>query len=282
MAKRNLQNANNHYRSRSRGFFDIDRTEADEAICESADDTVYESSVEAKTEKSAECANKSGSDASVSERRFAVIVAVFLSVTVLFSAAAYFISKLDFVVNSDYGENGNETNNVPQIVFEIYEPDWDTDIFTLEEYLLLNPNRIEYSDDQGHSYSRVDPEDLERVGGAKLVFLNSYFDAVKRGDHEAVNAMLTENYIKENGKYEPFPMQKIFDIKIERKYHNDPAFDNSKYDDYYFVVRYNIYRNDGMFRNDCDDQYYCRTLMRVLVDEEGNGFVDMIINYQGS
>ena len=215
-------------------------------------------------------------------KKFKLIAIIFISAVAVLLVGALILSGMDFIKDSDYGDDGlpEKEESLP-IIFEIYSPDWETDIFTLPEYLALSPERISYSDDGGLSTSKGDPDQFERIGGDKLVFLSKYFDAVKRGDHESLNAMLTQDYIDENGLYEDFPMQKLFNISVVRMLYNDPAFDGGEYDDYYFVVSYNIYRNDGLFRADCDDQYTCRTVMRVLMDDEGNGKVDLIRNYYG-
>ena len=267
MAKRSLQNDNKIKKTKKSSFFDVDEPVLDGAEPQSK---VVETEEKPK-------------EASETNRRFKLKVSVFASVLAVLIIAAAVISGMDFIINNTYNDDGvPEAEETPGIVFEIYEPNWEeTDIYADPDYVVLFPDRIEYSDDGGLSYKKADREDIERVGGNKLVFLNKYFDAVKMGDHEAVNAMLTEAYIEKNGKYEDFPMQKVFNIKITRKNYNDPAYDNAEYDDYYFVVSYNIYRNDGMFRADCDDQYYCKTLMRVLINSEGDGKIDLVQNYTG-
>ena len=269
MRNTSLHNGNKESGKKKKGFFDMDGVIPDNSAPESADNVARV---------------KNGADGDgEGKRKFLIGAIIFVvSIAVLLVAAAV-ISGMDFISDNDYNDDGlPENDGNPPIIFEIYDPDWETDIFTLPEYIALSPERLEYSDDDGATVSRVGPSDLEKTGGNKLVFLNKYFDAVKRGDHEALNAMLTEAYIEKNGEYEDFPMQKLFNIKITRKLYNDPQFDNSEYDDYYFVVSYNIYRNDGMFRDDCDDQYYCRTLMRVLINSEGDGKIDLITDYYGS
>jgi hypothetical protein len=266
MADKSLHSDNNISKKKKGGFFDIEATEVEDVA-----------PVPVKAEGEAEAAVSAEG-----KKKFRIGAAIFASVLAVLLIGSLILSGMDFIKDSDYNDDGlPEKETVPPIIFEIYDPDWETDIFTLDSYNVLNPHRIEYSDDGGITTTRVDPDRIEKVGGDKLVFLNSYFDAIKRGDHAAVNAMLSEAYIEENGEYEPFPMQKLFNIKITRRYYNDPAFDNGKYEDYYFVVSFNIFRNDGMFRADCDDQYACRTVMRVLLDDEGNGKIDLVRNYYG-
>ena len=269
MRNTSLHNGNKESGKKKTGFFDMD-----EVISDSIDTRPSEDTAQIKKEADVDRTGK---------KKFAIKAIIFVvSIAVLLIAAAV-LSGMDFISDNSYNDDGlPENDGNPPIIFEIYDPDWETDIFTLPEYLARSPERIEYSDDDGATVTRVGPSELEKVGGDKLVFLNKYFDTVKRGDHEALNAMLTEAYIEENGEYEDFPMQKLFNIKITRKLYNDPQFDNSEYDDYYFVVSYNIYRNDGMFRDDCDDQYYCRTLMRVLINSDGDGKIDLITDYYGS
>ena len=265
MSERSLQNDNKNKKNKKSGFFDMN-------------DVVFDAEPQVKHAEEKE----EPKETNASNKRFILKVLVFASLLAVLLIAAAVLLGMDFISDSSYNDDGlPEQEEMPPIRFEIYDPDWETDIFTVPEYLELSPERIEYSDDGGATFKKADKEDLERVGGNNLVFLNSYFDAVKRGDHEAVNAMLTEAYIEGNGEYEDFPMQKIFNIKITRMMYNDPAFDDAEYDDYYFVVSYNIYKNDGMFRADCDDQYYCRTLMRVLINSAGSGKIDLIQNYYG-
>ena len=282
MKERSLQK-DNKLNKRSKGFFDVDpAVEERSAVTYRSVDSKDGSFDEKTVEETASTGKASVKAKSGRDKRFYVIAAVFLSAVVLLTVAAIVLSRMDFIKDSDYnGDELGEEEELPKTVFEIYEPDWETDIFTIPEYLELSPERIEYSDDGGTTTKRVGPEGLEKAGGDKLVFLNSYFDAIKHGDHEALNAMLTDTFIEENGLYEDFPMQKLFGIKVVRMYHNDPAFDNGEYDDYYFIVRYYIYRNDGLFKENCDDQYYCKTIMRVLINDKGEGKIDLVRDYNG-
>ena len=167
-----------------------------------------------------------------------------------------------------------------------YPADWETDIFTNESYLALKRDVV-YSPN-GVEFITLDPSSYYRYGGSGLVFMMDYINTVIAGDHEKLNGMFSEEYWKmrdEDGKkrekYSDFPQQKLFNVKIVKYQYNDPMYNSAAYDDHYYIVSYNIYRNDGMFRDDIDEYSELAQMVTVLLDPDGNGQIINVIDLPG-
>ena len=218
--------------------------------------------------------------AAVAEPKNAFVkkVAIFLLALGALIAAIIVISNMDFAEEGKYGLPEEMLGNGTPYTPDLRLPDWDTDIFTLEEYLDLQPDKIRYKAGGEVFYLY---KDTVNTKGRGITFLNKYLNAVKSGDHEAVNSMYSADYLKKDGveKHEKFPMQKIFDISVELRndirLEEDEALERS-YDIYYFVLRYKILRNDGYFRDDIDQHYSSAQLVKVLIDDDGKGIIDDI------
>ncbi len=202
----------------------------------------------------------------------------------LLLAAIKFISGGEFLstggyIPSDWLESENSGLNTK---LEFYPADWDTDIFTLEDYLELSPFSINYSDDGGTSFQKISAEEAFGSGGNGLKLVCDYLDAIRNAEIDKINAMFTEKYLeKSEGYSEKFPKQKIFDIEIIRYRYSNPEHDAADYDDYYFIVSYKIYRNDGLFRDDIDGESSLPQMVEVFVYDNGDVRINNIFDLPG-
>lgn len=275
MSRRSLQNDNNaekNKKKRKSGFFDDPGNDLEQDV-ETAE------SVNTASAQSVESALESDAVAK-DQKRFLLVSVIFLSVLAVLFVSVKIISGLDFISESDYSHDGLVIG-APEIGHEtklyIGKPDWETDIFTLDEYLYLEPEKMWYK--EGAENVRIHQSEAYQTGGAGLYFLTSYFDAVKKADIATLNSMYTENYFKigKYEKHEAFPQQKIFDIQIQRRF--DIPVDEKEekiYDVYYYLVSYKIYENDGMFRDDIDEYSSRPQVIKVIIDSSGVGKIDMI------
>ena len=99
---------------------------------------------------------------------------------------------------------------------------------------------------------------------------------------EKLNEMFTDKYFEENDSYsEKFPMQKIFDIEIIRYRYSNPEHYDAEFDDYYFIVSYKIYRNDGLFRDDIDGESSLPQMFEIFVYDNGEIKINNIFDLPG-
>ena len=264
MSEINLQKNNRKAKKIKQGFFDVEPIEIRESAPDPQTETVAVDLLEHKEKN----------------KRFALILALSLTLLALLLVGAGILSRLDIfdgsIYDNDLFKNEEESGDIQR--FDIYKPDWEIDIFKVSEYVELSPERITYSDDGGTTTSKLYPADFYRTGGDKLLFMSKYFDAVKNGDHEALNTMHTDRYFENNPRFTEMPMQRVYDIRITRILHSEREYDDTEYMDYYFEVRYNIQRNDGYFNREVDEMMHAIKIYVVLVDTEGNAKIDKIID----
>lgn len=249
---------------KKKGFFDIDETE-NEAFVET------------------EAENDVG-DTAVIKRAFAPkLVILALAVAVLVSAF--------FVVRWLYNNSDEENDRyVPDSWIQVdegredreiflYTPDWETDISTVDAYQEL-VNDIIFSPD-GSNTVAVDKSTYVSVGGNGLKFMADYVDTIISGDHEKLNSMFTDDYFKDHKKYSAFPQQKLFEVRITKYSYLAPEYQNSNIRDYYYIISYRIYRNDGLFRDDIDDSCELPQLLKLLLYPDGTIKIDDVIDLPG-
>ncbi|MBQ4065497.1 MAG: bifunctional folylpolyglutamate synthase/dihydrofolate synthase [Clostridia bacterium] len=141
--------------------------------------------------------------------------------------------------------SGNEQKR-PAV--ELCDPDWEEDIFTDEDY--LGEKRYVLYKDGAQAITLANENDVTSTGEAAAFFYR-YFDAVIHGNADAVNAMLTEEFAAQNGLFEAFTMQKIYDIEVDKLgqfvLNQGTAEATTVYE---FDVSYRIKDNNGTFRDD--------------------------------
>ena len=126
--------------------------------------------------------------------------------------------------------------------------DYETDIFEDENYLSMN-RAIKYID--GAQSTEVALDEDGSFFGSGLVFFQKYFNCVSGGDYETYQTLISDNYDEKNAYPIPekFTMQKIHSISVEHRGDADTIVSQNEVRRYY-VVKYQIYQNNGTFRDD--------------------------------
>ena len=163
------------------------------------------------------------------KRRLAVIAAVIAALLVVVTAA-YFILGNIAGGEKDYG-------------YKFYEPDWDADIMLDQDYLERGWY-MTYTNEYGESVMILDDDYLRHGIGVEL--LSYYFAAVQSGDSDTYNSLFGDEYIKANGKHEPFTPQRIYDIRV-RLLGSEQISDEGEATRYSYEVQFKIMKNDGTF-----------------------------------
>ncbi len=254
MPRRNLQNDN---KIRKSSFFDIDAAAEREADLQ-----------EKEEHSAAPCADIK------EEKRFKRRTYIAIAVIAALLCAAIIISGIDLVLDGELiGIFKNEPE--PTQYDNRYKADWETDIFTSEEYLELNPHSMMYSSNGGYVIYEVGPQDIESAP-VDVKFFYEYFDAIKRGDRKKYNSFFTTEGLKENEKKKNFPMQKIYNIEIV-KYDSDASLDKKYGEGKYslYAIKYNIYKNDGLFCAEVDERHAREEVAVLVYDDYGNAKIDV-------
>ncbi len=253
MKQTNLQNDNKIEKKKKKGFFDYD-----------------DALIATKNEESCHDAPEKVIKVSESEnRRFRIGFTALVIVLVALLLFSVVFVGLDFLADGQINGIFDFSREVTN--YKIYAPDWKTDIFTLDEYLALSPDTLMYCDDGVANVSFKSGEINER---SKLGFVNSYFEAIKHGDSEKLNSLFTDECLAKNGRFSAFPMQKVYNIQIERLpkgEYIDSEFEGKVYEYCYFTLTYNIYRNDGLFCAEVDETHAREEGILVVFDRDGNG-----------
>ncbi len=126
--------------------------------------------------------------------------------------------------------------------------DYETDIFEDQNYLSMN-RAIKYID--GAQSTEVALDEDGSYFGEGLVFFQNYFNCVIGGDYEAYQTLISDDYDTKNAYPIPemFTMQKIHNISVEHRADADTIVSQNEVRRYY-VVKYQIYQNNGTFRDD--------------------------------
>ena len=164
-----------------------------------------------------------------------------------------------------------------KINYLFFEPNYEDNIFEDEEYLEKN-RYIEYTNG---AVSITLADGNFSAHGRPVVFFNEYFNTLMNGDAEKYNTYFSEDYYKDNKRFEKFTMQKIYNINItvlleevveEGKYYG--------YNRYLYKVSYMIMKNDGTFRDDIDSDGSVPLVFEILEDYNANRiFINSISKY---
>ena len=124
----------------------------------------------------------------------------------------------------------------------LWDPDWETDIFTVERW--LDKNRYLTYVENGMAITITDGKYSDY--GDAAAFMAEYFDTLMHGDAQALNEFYAESYFESNARFEAITMQKIYDMRMEYITSNV----NQSTTEYVYKITYKILENDGTFRND--------------------------------
>ncbi len=165
----------------------------------------------------------------------------------LFSVVCSVIYEV--TVNGDYYTAFFSDGSGYQPLDILFAPaDYEDNIFEDETYMSMNRD-IKYID--GAQSTEVALDENGSYFGDGLLFFQTYFNCVIRGDYETYQTLISEDYDKD-GAYpipERFTMQKIHSISVEHRNDADTIVSQNEVRRYY-VVKYQIYQNNGTFRDD--------------------------------
>lgn len=218
-------------------------------------------------------------------------------ILIIMLVAVNVIPKMDFIkkdnnyVDSDDGQNSGGQGNSGTTYRDLYDPDWDTDIFTLDKYL-QKKRYIEYGVFNG-SYVEISETlnsraDCVAKDGASLALMYDFFYYAQHGQHEELNGLFAEkctlgkddsetDIIKE--PYEAFPMQKIYDMFVRKYEYENPDYSgNPNVTATYYLVTYKIMENDGLFRYEVDADAELVQLFGILTYNDGSSEIYMMMD----
>ena len=165
----------------------------------------------------------------------------------LFSVVCSVIYEV--TVNGDYYTAFFSDGSGYQPLDILFAPaDYEDNIFEDKTYMSMNRD-IKYID--GAQSTEVALDENGSYFGDGLLFFQTYFNCVIRGDYETYQTLISEDYDKD-GAYpipERFTMQKIHSISVEHRNDADTIVSQNEVRRYY-VVKYQIYQNNGTFRDD--------------------------------
>ena len=138
-----------------------------------------------------------------------------------------------------------------------YEEDYDADIFSEEDYMLLRRD-IMFSTSSGHEYSLSDVDESLLSYGQR--FFGNYFHILTHGEYEKYPLLFTKEYRDDPVGFEKhverrFPQQRIYDIKVKAIAETTDTEGEYTYNGEicaygFYEVSFKILRNDGAFRRD--------------------------------
>lgn len=212
----------------------------------------------------------------------AVLLVALIAVTVLNNGG--FFSSDNSYVDDGTAKPPTQTYTPPYL----YPADWETDIFTMEEYTSKELD-MTYASEMANFdvlyaetvYTRIE---CQAKGGSALVLMYDYFDYLRHGDNEGVNSLYIDGYFdgEEKKPYDKFPMQKIYDVlvcKSDQK--NEELEENESVTPTYYLVTYKIMYNDGMFRDDMGSDEERTQLIGVLTFADGTSRIYMTMELPG-
>ena len=199
------------------------------------------------------------------KKRLILIVFAFLAVFALVGGLFRF-----GVISLPDGGNEKETGSEkPHYTF--CRPDY-SDIFTDEDYLATN-RMIGYTENGVTVFTESDFSSFGEGGQC----IASFLSAAIAGDGEAVNSFLSDSFLEKNGAFGKFPMQRIYDILIEKA--ADGLTSSSDASRFFFRVSYKIRKNDGLF-DDGIPSDASRLRLYELSDASGKMMIESISDYQ--
>ena len=183
----------------------------------------------------------------LSPRKKILIGFLVIAAVMLFSVIVSVVYEV--AMNGDYysafysGGSGYEPLDI------LFAPaDYEQNIFEDKTYMSMNRD-IKYID--GAQSTEIALDEDGSYFGSGLLFFQKYFSCVINGDYETYQTLISDDY-NENNAYpipEMFTMQKIHSISVEHRSDADTIVSQNEVRRYY-VVKYQIYQNNGTFRDD--------------------------------
>ena len=141
--------------------------------------------------------------------------------------------------------NNNRHSTIGDVF--LYEPDYDAQIMTEEEYLILDRS-VRYSDGIG-DWPISDPNGVYTSDTVQL-FLIDYIDDLVRGDASSLRAKYSKQVLDELNIPTRITQQRVYETKFTEISKKEITEKGETFFRYEFRAEYKIMRNDGTFRPD--------------------------------
>ena len=191
--------------------------------------------------------NKKKNKKPLSPRKKILLGLIIIFCIMLFSVVCSVVYEV--AVNGDYYTVFYSGGSGYQPLDILFAPaDYEDNIFEDDTYMSMNRD-IKYID--GAQSTEVALDENGSYFGEGLLFFQTYFNCVIRGDYETYQTLISDDY-DEDGAYpvpERFTMQKIHSISVEHRSDADTIVSQNEVRRYY-IVKYQIYQNNGTFRDD--------------------------------
>lgn len=191
--------------------------------------------------------NKKKNKKPLSPRKKILLGLIIIFCIMLFSVVCSVVYEV--AVNGDYYTAFFSGGSGYQPLDILFAPaDYEDNIFEDDTYMSMNRD-IKYID--GAQSTEVALDENGSYFGEGLLFFQTYFNCVIRGDYETYQTLISDDY-DEDGAYpvpERFTMQKIHSISVEHRSDADTIVSQNEVRRYY-IVKYQIYQNNGTFRDD--------------------------------
>ena len=207
----------------------------------------------------------------VGKKKFSTRKKMMLSIVciLLVIVLLYGITLLIPLMDDEYQQT--ETEGVAS--YNFYPVDYDEDIYSDVEYMELISDGIITFDDNVSLISSVDIDNCHSYG-KQVELLTQMIYSIIDGDVEEYNSFFSTKYFERNNKKQSFTKQKLYNVRIT--YFNSDTFieNGNVYEQYEYTLSYNIYKNNGTFRNDIGDgariQYF------TISNRDGKLLIDSI------
>lgn len=171
----------------------------------------------------------------------------------------------------------------PTYSFKFADPSLSTNIYADEDYMDLD-HAIYYTTGQGgYEFKNALREEDYTSYNKAVQLLIKLVQAAQDGDAEAYNACFSKEYIEKEGEFEPFTMQKIYDINIREYTSSSKAELPDTYKELYvYGLSYKIKDNNGSLRNDMGSDASREQFISVVIDQNGQASIYgiRVMNYR--
>lgn len=158
--------------------------------------------------------------------------------------------------------------------FRFY-PVTDENIFENKAYLQME--RDLYFTDSNGVTNRIDEVYLEAYPEQELQFIYDYVQAIIHGDVTTFNSLFNENYYKDAEPHAGFTQQMLKDIDLTL-YSIEHLSDGDRLVTY--RLEYDIYRNNGTYRNDCAPEKESPEFLVLRVTRSGEISIERRVFYR--
>ncbi len=147
--------------------------------------------------------------------------------------------------------NDNETTSSPSSKIDLYPVIKDDDVFTDPLYCRLRYEEYGYITYEGETLFKEDETGDYTLQDVFCRFFKEYFDSIVAGDVKAY-----KTFFVSPPKKGDFTTQKLLNIEINQSSQGETEIGGKTQATRNFIVTYNIYQNNGTFRNDLSQSRY--------------------------